>query len=263
MSEELEAEVIETEETETATETADAETPAPEVTEESDAESETALDATDLQSKLEAAEKKIAKMSYQEREARRQQERLISVLENQKAPTPEAKAPQIEDFESLDDYVDARFEYLNKSNEAESEPAPQGVDPAFSQSKDDLFFEGSGKYADFEEKVTSEALQLTPFMANAIFENESMDVQVEIAYSLANNPREAARIAKLSPMRQAAEIGKLELKLSEPKPVKKQPSAAPAPIKPVGGSKTTNNEIGDEEEFESFLKKRNKQLGRT
>jgi len=45
-------------------------------------------------------------------------------------------------------------------------------------------------------------------------------------------------------------------------PVKKRASKAPAPISPVGGAKTSSDEIQGIEKYESFLKKRNKELGR-
>lgn len=262
-NEELES-PAEEQETETSTETEDAEQPAPEgeeapTTEKSDAEDEPAAE-DDVSKKLSAAEKKLAKMSYEQREARRREERLIALLEERKQQTSETQPPKIEDFETLDDYIDARYAYNAQKSAGPKQET--GIDPGFHQAREDLMFEGSGKYEDFVEKVTSDAAPITPVMANAIFELEDMDSQVEIAYTLANNPREAMRISRLSPLRQVAEIGKLEAKLSAPTPAKKQPSKAPQPIKPVGGSKTNSDEIADEEDFETFLKKRNKQLGR-
>ena len=62
------------------------------------------------------------------------------------------------------------------------------------------------------------------------------DVGPQLAAHLVKNPGEAERIAKLSPVRMIAELGKLETKLdAEPQPAKaaapvKQVSKAPAPI---------------------------------
>jgi hypothetical protein len=243
------------------TTTVDAEEPAPETTDESDAESEPATKPEEDESnqKLTAMEKKLARQSYELREAKRRETQMMSLLKEHKQPDT---APKIEDFETLDEYIDARYAYNEKKKGQESIGVdPTGTETSFTRARDDLIFEGSGKYEDFAEKVTSDTTHITPAMANAIFEMDDMDMQVEIAYSLANNPREAMRIARLSPMRQVAEIGKLEAKLSAPKPAKK-PSSAPSPMKPVGGRKTTDDEIGDQEDFETFMKKRNKQLGR-
>jgi hypothetical protein len=60
----------------------------------------------------------------------------------------------------------------------------------------------------------------------------------EILYHLGQNPAEAKRIAQLSPLSQAKEIGKLEDKLSSNPPAKKT-SSAPAPISPVNGKGTS------------------------
>ena len=270
MSEELEA--VEAA-AETPTETGDVEviTPTPETeepTDSSDAESEPALEAdpavTSLEEKLAKAEKKLAKTSYQERESKRREAQLMSMLEQStKTKTTESSAPKIEDFDDLDSYMTASYKHMrSEERTAESAETANSPDPAFTQSQSDLFFEGAGKYDDFVEKVTSDQMTLTPIMANAIFEIEDMTAQVEVAYALAENPRKALEISRLSPMRQAAAIGKLEDNILNPRAAPKQASTAPKPVKPVGGSKTTSNEIQDVEEFESFMKKRNKQLGR-
>lgn len=55
---------------------------------------------------------------------------------------------------------------------------------------------------------------------------------------LQNNPEEIERLQSLSYGRQMAEMGRLDAKLSAPAAAKK--SAAPSPIKPVTGSKTSD-----------------------
>ena len=54
----------------------------------------------------------------------------------------------------------------------------------------------------------------------------------DVIYYLGSNPKEAERIARLSPLLQAREIGKIEAKLGANPPAKKT-STAPAPIAPV------------------------------
>ena len=72
-------------------------------------------------------------------------------------------------------------------------------------------------------------LPISTAMAEAIVDS---DISVKLALHLHNNPDDASRIAALPAARQAAEIGKLEVKLSAP-PAAKKPSNAPAPITPV------------------------------
>ena len=54
----------------------------------------------------------------------------------------------------------------------------------------------------------------------------------DVIYYLGSNPKEASRIARLAPLLQAREIGKIEARLASNPPAKKT-TAAPAPIAPV------------------------------
>lgn len=54
----------------------------------------------------------------------------------------------------------------------------------------------------------------------------------DVLYHLGSNPAEAARIARLSPLLQAKEIGRIEAALASAPPVKRTTSAPP-PISPV------------------------------
>lgn len=92
--------------------------------------------------------------------------------------------------------------------------------------------------AAFEAKLTEKdegafrllndpSLPATEAMAEVVFTSAK---GVQIADWLGRNPSECARIAALSPIRQAHELGKLEARLTAPPPVSK----APAPIPTVG-----------------------------
>lgn len=92
------------------------------------------------------------------------------------------------------------------------------------------------RFPDYDAVARSPNVQITPSMAEVIYDSEAGP---EIAYHLGKNPAEAARIAALPAIRQAAELGRLEAKISAPKPLPKQP---PAPVNPVsaiaaGGTK--------------------------
>ena len=87
------------------------------------------------------------------------------------------------------------------------------------------------KYDDFDQVAYNPKLTITEAMAETIREST---VGPEIIYHLGSNPAEAKRIAQLSPLSQAKEIGKLEDKLSSNPPAKRT-SSAPAPIVPVAG----------------------------
>ena len=67
-------------------------------------------------------------------------------------------------------------------------------------------------------------------MAEAIRES---DFGPDIAYYLGTNPSESNRIARLTPLSQAKEIGRIEAKLQAEPPKAVKTTSAPAPIKPV------------------------------
>ena len=87
------------------------------------------------------------------------------------------------------------------------------------------------KYPDFDTKVGRRDLPITPAMTDAIV---ASPVGAEIAYELASNIPEAARIARMSPVEQAMEIGAIASRLNAPPP--KKITQAPAPVNAVKGS---------------------------
>ena len=224
--------------------------------------------------KVDPRQRKLAELSYELREARRANERmnerlmgLVEKTTTQNLQGHEIKQPKIEDYQTIDDFLDAKLEYRDKqkakTKEAEAEPDNEYRDRA-KTAKEELTLSGTDKYDDFEEVVFSDGLKITPIMRDALFALSSDDsgLSADIAYYLGKNPKEAARIAKLEPVRQLTELGKLELKVSGKPEETKKPSAAPAPISPVGGSNTPSDEIAPVMDFKQFLKIRNKQLGR-
>lgn len=209
--------------------------------------------------KASKSQKKIANLEYQNREDKRRLDRLIGVIEKQNK-TPSTDPPKIEDFESIDAFLDARDAHRDdkKSEKSDETPEQREYQHHVEASIEDLFDAGSEVYEDFEEVVTGDGI--TPIMRDALFEMD-LNIQPDVAYYLGKNKKEAKRISRLEPMRQVLEIGKLEAKVTS-KPTKRL-STAPAPITPVGGSKTSNDEIRDGMKFEDFVKVRNKQIGRT
>jgi hypothetical protein len=63
---------------------------------------------------------------------------------------------------------------------------------------------------------------------------QSSDIGPDLAYYLGTHPNEASRISRLSPILQAKEIGKLEVKIAS-EPVLKKTTSAPPPIAPISG----------------------------
>ena len=93
------------------------------------------------------------------------------------------------------------------------------------------------KYEDFEQVAYNPKLPITTVMADTI---RASDVGPEVAYYLGTNVKETERIARLPPILQAKEIGKIEARLADNPPVKRTTSA-PAPITPVTARGSNNN----------------------
>lgn len=137
-----------------------------------------------------------------------------------------------EDFESTEAYVDALAAKKAQDliNQRESQKRKVEVEAGYREKEEAAF----DKYDDFEAVAYNPRLPITDSMAEAI---QSSEIGPDVAYYLGSNPKEAARIAQLSPIQQAREIGKIEVKVATTPPTKKT-SSAPAPITPVTAKNT-------------------------
>lgn len=200
----------------------------------------------------------------------RQVYELTAQLETTKAVKPAAldeKEPKREDFEDLEGYQKALAEHTAKrvyrehiKSEEESRRQSQARDV---QARRRTAWENHAekvaeKYDDGEDVVTHFAseVKLSAPALDAILES---DLGFEIMYHLGKHDAEVERISKLSPARQASEIGKLEVKLFE---APKKVSSAPAPIDPVTGKGAAETGLKDDLPMKEWIKRRNKQLGR-
>jgi hypothetical protein len=86
------------------------------------------------------------------------------------------------------------------------------------------------KYPDFHAKVNAPDLPIAPAMRDAII---ASPIGAEIAYELASNVSEAARISRMSPVEQIMAIGAIASRLETVPP--KKVTQAPEPIKAVEG----------------------------
>jgi len=145
----------------------------------------------------------------------------------QSVPVAPKEMPSIDNFESTDAYAEAlalrKAEELLAQRDRQKEQAE--IVEAYSEREE----KARDKYDDFEDVVYNPKLRITDVMAETI---QYSDLGPDLAYWLGSNPKEAERIARLSPIMQAREIGKIEVKLSDNPPVKKTTSA-PTPISPV------------------------------
>jgi len=154
-----------------------------------------------------------------------------------KARVP-AELPPADQFESPEAYAEALAEKRAQELIAQRETAKRQAE--IMEAYHDKEEEVRGKYDDFDQVAYNPQLPITDVMAETI---RASEIGPELAYHLGTNPKEAERIARLSPFLQAKEIGKIEAKLADAPPVKKTTSA-PEPIKPVS-ARVSNTGIVD------------------
>ena len=211
----------------TAPEQAATAAPAPDVS--TPAEQTTEAAKTFSQEELDAIVSK--RLAREQRKWEREQAQKLAELEAKRATPVNPPAP--DDFDNAAKYAEALAEQKAQQLVQQREAAQQQARlvEAYHEKEE----EARGKYDDFEQVAYNPNLPVTDVMAQSI---QASDVGPDIIYYLGSNPKESARIANLSPILQAKEIGKIEAKLAADPPVRKT-STAPAPIAPVTARSTS------------------------
>lgn len=233
----------------------------------------------------EIIKKRLAK---QERKFQRQMEEMRAQLKGgEKSPSVETpvkespakdapKAPKREDFQYLEDFLQADSDYkleqkfaalkqeLSKKDEEKSEKAAQEAEAKkWAKMQEDRVSSGRKEYADFDAVINAGAKEgiidpKTPLFG-AIIES---DIGHKVAYYLCqeDNVDEAERLLALPPRQLLREFGKLEAKLEMAEKEKTPPRRAA--MKPVDGrhSKSMDDPVGSPNmSTDDFIRRRNKQ----
>ena len=193
--------------------------------------------------------KRIDKVTRQKYEAVAESNRLKAEIEQLRAQiAPKQEAPDISQFDTLDDYVEAVAEYKYQHNMLSEQE--KNVERAIEQR---VAREWTAKVEkvrsvapDFDAVFNNVAsIEFAPMALEAVAQHPK---GAEIAYMLGKDIGEAYRIAALPPSQQLMAIGEIAARTNVPKP--KTVSTAPAPVKPVGsssGGKKSINEMSDKE----------------
>lgn len=219
----------------------------------------------------------VGQLRRQIREQREEMRQLRAMLQQaQPAPvTSTAKpdtAPKREDFQNYEDFVDARAEFRARQvmktelerreqeyAKAQQEAQRRDSEKAGTEALDRFMSTGMEKYGEDFEDVGSDDLAITEAMAAALVD---LEYGVDVAWHLRQHPKEAARIAKLSPARQISELGKLEDKVLAAS--RASPSSAPDPIRPVKTKQApASDEPKSEDGDDAWFEKRRNQLKKT
>jgi hypothetical protein len=152
--------------------------------------------------------------------------------------------PQQKDFDTYQEWTDARQDWRLEQKLMERQRASQreGFIKDFRGRQAKHFEAGRQAYPDFDSVVSTIANKLPAHVGLALMES---DHAPHIAYHLAKNPGEAAKIAALSPLRGAMQIARMEAMFKQQEGQEAHVTAIPAPlptVKAKGGVHDTANE---------------------
>ena len=170
------------------------------------------------------------RLAREQRKWEREQQTRIA----QQAQQVPHSLPSVDQFESTEAYADALA--VRKAEELIAQREVQKARAEMQSAYQDREETAREVYDDFEQVAYNPNLTITREMVEAI---QASEVGPDVAYWLGSNPKEADRIARLSPLLQAKEIGRIEAKLADNPPVKKT-SSAPAPITPISARASGN-----------------------
>lgn len=148
-------------------------------------------------------------------------------------PQQQPGALSLEQFESPEAYAHALAQDTLRKEKEQAQRSE--IESAYTERAE----EAIERYDDFEQVAYNPRLPITDAMAETI---QASEQGPDVLYYLGSNPKEAARISKLSPFLQAKEIGVIEAKLAAAPPTKKTTSA-PAPIAPVNAKTTASRTV--------------------
>lgn len=162
-------------------------------------------------------QKRIAKAEARaERRVLRTLERVIpqpqSAPQQNSQPAADGKPSRVQ-YANDEAYVDALTDWKLDQREQKAKAETQHKETRTLQAKTEAFYAEAEKIAGFDREAFDD-LPLTRHMVETLMDS---DVTPKLMAYMASNPEEVERIAKLSPARQAAELGKLEAKAVEVK----------------------------------------------
>lgn len=220
-------------------------------TEESDAT------AKDERKESNRTQRRIERLLREKYEAKARADYLEQVLASQQAQhdtSAQHGKPQPHQYASTEEYVDALTDWKFSQREQTAQRQQQKAQQSSVAEKTEKLFADAEALGDFDRDEFTSSVQITPVMAEAILDS---DLGAKIVVHLNANPKDASRIAELSPARQAAEIGKLESRLAAPTPKK---SGAPKPIAPLNGTSPKPPGLQDSLSADEWARIRNAQL---
>lgn len=170
-------------------------------------------------------QKRLAKA---ERKARQQALREFQELAQQR-PQPQAEPdakPARREGEADDDYLERLTDWKLEQREKKAAREKEAENARKMYERTEKMYAEASKLGDFDRDAFDD-LPMTKPMVEALIDSDNGPLLMKY---MADNPDDIERIARLSPARQAAELGKIEAKLAE---APRKQTSAPDPITPV------------------------------
>jgi hypothetical protein len=221
---------------------------------------DTPADQSDSKKKN-GVQKRIDKVTRQREEEKRKVEALQKKLDEYENKAAEPKAPNEDDYEDYEKFLDAEETYkevkanpkvtkADENTQTDSQKTAQAI-------VEERYLAAENKPKDFDAVAFSEEVNclITAEMVEAMSECENT---TDIMYQLGKDIPLAKSINAMSPTQQMMAIAKLDNKQSKPsKPVKT--SKAAQPISPGKGADTPTKKSLQDQSFSEFAKTRDKQ----
>lgn len=200
-------------------------------------------------------------------------------------PAKQADKPKLEDFETYEEYSEALIDWKTEAKLAARETqAAERAEATAEENKGKAVMDAHNARVDEAKTRYDGADGLPPWGTafDGLNDNSFTDAMVvgifesefgpDISYHLATNRDELARIAKLSPVRQAAEIGKIEARFQKEAdadddgeddapvkavaeraaPAKPRVTQAPPPARPLKGKAGGEDAMPDPKDFAAY-----------
>ena len=207
--------------------------------------------------------KQIARL---EKAAKKQDRKIGYLTRKLTRPTPAEKpdleAPKAENFDTYEEFEDAKVEYKVQKGirnyEDETKASFEGDD--LQQFIDDTLETGRERFSDFKDVAENATVAITKPMLKIMRDSEFEHPEA-VAYYLGKNPAEAVAISRMSPIQATRALTRIEVKATaEAKaapPQTKKVSNAPPPVKPTGSVSAVSKdpEKMSQSEYEEWRQK--------
>lgn len=205
-----------------------------------------------FQRKIERQEREISELRAENARRDAMLEKALAAIEKTAGTKQEEQVanenapPSRDDFDDYQEYLEARTEWKTRETiraemarnaeerqQLQKQEEQQQIQKSVEQQLEERKTKGREKYKDFQEVALADDVPINPLMAEIIAGSDNGE---DMAYFLGKNRDEALRIARLSPLAAAKELGALEASLKAKPVAAPKVTAAPAPATPVSGS---------------------------